>query len=75
MAEWVENGGPTLVITDVSPHRLGWVVGSQGERYMRTRMLPTHGLTAADVDRFVRAAEVRSAARTGEGERDAGIAA
>ncbi|MEU4312688.1 YrhB domain-containing protein [Nocardia sp. NPDC024068] len=33
----VEPGAPTLVVTDVRPHRLGWVVISQGERYLRTR--------------------------------------
>ncbi|WP_125677240.1 YrhB domain-containing protein [Amycolatopsis sp. WAC 04182] len=28
--------GPEMVITKVSPHRLGWVVFSQSERYLRT---------------------------------------
>lgn len=26
-----------MVVTDISPHRLGWVVHSQSERYVRTR--------------------------------------
>ncbi|MEV0074675.1 YrhB domain-containing protein [Amycolatopsis sp. NPDC050768] len=47
LAKWVEDGGPTLVVMDVSPHRLGWVVSSQGERYLRTRniadMVVGHG--------------------------------
>ena len=38
LAEWAAKpGGPTLVVTDVRPHRLGWVIISQGERYLRTR--------------------------------------
>ncbi|MFI9452571.1 YrhB domain-containing protein [Amycolatopsis sp. NPDC052450] len=28
--------GPEMVITKVSPHRLGWVVFSQSERYLRS---------------------------------------
>ncbi|WP_326835143.1 YrhB domain-containing protein [Amycolatopsis rhabdoformis] len=47
LAEPVGNGGVPLVVTDVSPHRLGWVVETQGERYVRTRdivdMLVGHG--------------------------------
>ena len=34
LAVWAAKpGGPTLVVTDVRPHRLGWVIISQGERH------------------------------------------
>ncbi|MFG1645503.1 YrhB domain-containing protein [Amycolatopsis sp. NPDC049252] len=37
LAGWPAAGGPKMVITDVYPHRLGWVTCSQSERYVRTR--------------------------------------
>ncbi|MEV5721001.1 YrhB domain-containing protein [Amycolatopsis mediterranei] len=37
LAGWPDAGGPTMVITDVGPHRLGWVIHSQSERHVRTR--------------------------------------
>ncbi|MEQ0560988.1 YrhB domain-containing protein [Amycolatopsis sp. NEAU-NG30] len=47
LAGWSTRGGPTMVITDVGPHRLGWVIHAQGERYVRTRemidMVVGHG--------------------------------
>ncbi|MEU0797321.1 YrhB domain-containing protein [Amycolatopsis sp. NPDC005961] len=36
---WLGRGGPKMVITHVDPHRLGWVISSQSERYVRTREL------------------------------------
>ena len=36
LVEWPARGGPAMVITDIRPHRLGWVVSSQSERYLRT---------------------------------------
>ncbi|MDX3186843.1 YrhB domain-containing protein [Streptomyces sp. MN03-5084-2B] len=39
LAGWLTRGGPAMVITDVDPHRLGWVIHSQSERYVRTRKL------------------------------------
>ncbi|MEQ0557941.1 YrhB domain-containing protein [Amycolatopsis sp. NEAU-NG30] len=47
LAEWPARGGPAMVITDVAPHRLGWVIHAQSERYARTRemtdMVVGHG--------------------------------
>ncbi|MFJ1764754.1 YrhB domain-containing protein [Amycolatopsis sp. NPDC088138] len=47
LAGWPAGGQPRMVITDVSPHRLGWVISSQSERYVRTRefidMVVGHG--------------------------------
>jgi hypothetical protein len=44
---WPAARGPKMVITDVAPHRLGWVIRSQSERYVRTRdvfdMVVGHG--------------------------------
>ncbi|MBR7830111.1 hypothetical protein KDK95_27660 [Actinospica sp. MGRD01-02] len=53
LAEWAAKpGGPSLVVTGVLPHRLGWVIISQGERYLRTRgisdMLVGHGAFLVD---------------------------
>lgn len=53
LVEWAAKpGGPALVVTDVRPHRLGWVIISQGERYLRTRsisdMLVGHGTFLVD---------------------------
>lgn len=30
-------GAPPMVVASVSPHRLGWVIHSRSERYLRTR--------------------------------------
>ncbi|GLY43303.1 hypothetical protein Amsp01_093260 [Amycolatopsis sp. NBRC 101858] len=47
LAGWPAAGGPKMVVTHVDPHRLGWVVSSQSERYVRTRafldMVVGHG--------------------------------
>ncbi|MET8997680.1 YrhB domain-containing protein [Amycolatopsis sp. NPDC004169] len=47
LAGWSTRGGPTMVITDIGPHRLGWVVHTQSERYVRTQemidMVVGHG--------------------------------
>ncbi|MFD1051780.1 YrhB domain-containing protein, partial [Kibdelosporangium lantanae] len=53
LAEWAAKpDGPTLVVTDVRPHRLGWVITSHGERYLQTRdtadMLVGHGYFLVD---------------------------
>lgn len=37
LAGWPARGGPTMMITHIRPHRLGWVISSQSERYVRTR--------------------------------------
>ncbi|WIX88227.1 YrhB domain-containing protein [Amycolatopsis sp. DG1A-15b] len=39
LAGWPAAGGPKMVITDVDPHRLGWVICSQSEGYVRSREL------------------------------------
>lgn len=36
LAGWSAQVGQAMVITDVSPHQLGWMISSQGERYLRT---------------------------------------
>ncbi|GAB3147309.1 hypothetical protein GCM10027258_40500 [Amycolatopsis stemonae] len=47
LAEWPTQGHPGMVVMDVSPHRLGWLIFSQSERYVRTRefmdMVVGHG--------------------------------
>ena len=53
LVEWAAKpGGPALVVTDVRAHRLGWVIHSQGERYVRTGnfgdMLVGHGCFLVD---------------------------
>ncbi|MFG1642521.1 YrhB domain-containing protein [Amycolatopsis sp. NPDC049252] len=37
LAGWPAQGGPAMAVMDVSPHRLGWVISSQSERYLHTR--------------------------------------
>ncbi|MEA5365395.1 YrhB domain-containing protein [Amycolatopsis sp., V23-08] len=39
LAGWSAQGGPTMAVMDVRPHRLGWVINSQSERYLRTRAM------------------------------------
>ncbi|MGW3282618.1 YrhB domain-containing protein [Nocardia rhamnosiphila] len=50
--EAAKSGGPALVVMDAGSHRLGWVVGCQGESYLRTRrisdMLVGHGSFLVD---------------------------
>lgn len=53
LADWaVKPGGPTMVVTGSMSHLLGWVITSQGERYVRTRnisdMLIGHGYFLVD---------------------------
>ncbi|MEU4520402.1 YrhB domain-containing protein [Amycolatopsis sp. NPDC024027] len=47
LAGWPARGQPKMVITAISPHRLGWVISSQSDRYVRTRefidMVVGHG--------------------------------
>ncbi|MET8853629.1 YrhB domain-containing protein [Amycolatopsis sp. NPDC004625] len=47
LAGWPARGQPRMVIMDVRPHRLGWLISSQSERYVRTRefidMVVGHG--------------------------------
>jgi hypothetical protein len=47
LAGWPARGQPRMVIIDVRPHRLGWLISSQSERYVRTRefidMVVGHG--------------------------------
>ncbi|WP_280423311.1 YrhB domain-containing protein [Nocardia carnea] len=39
VAEQTKCGAATLVVTDVRPHQLGWLITSQGERYLRSRRI------------------------------------
>ncbi len=36
LAGRVDYGGPALVVSHVEPHRLGWLIGIQNERYLCT---------------------------------------
>jgi hypothetical protein len=36
LAERVDYGGPAMVVANVEPHRLGWTIGIQSERYLQT---------------------------------------
>jgi hypothetical protein len=71
LAGWSAQDGPTMVIINVSPHRLGWVISSQSERYVRTRefidMMVGHGPFLVDgVDGSLHMVHATADLETGE---------
>lgn len=53
LSGWSARAGPAMVITHVDPRRLGWVISSQSERYVRTGLHMVHATVDLETGEWI----------------------